>query len=74
MGHANDTDPRRIALGFAAITSDTGAQHKALAAKLGSQDRITDSDYCFAYKDRAAFDADAYTRGLRAQAAPDARQ
>jgi glycine/D-amino acid oxidase-like deaminating enzyme len=68
MAHANDTDTRRIAAGLTPIVADTVEQHKALVQGTSAQDWITDSDYNFAYADRAAFHADSYTWGLRAQA------
>lgn len=68
LGHANDADTRRIAKGLAHITADTIEQHKALATGTPAEKWIADSDYLFAYKDRAAFDADAYTWALRADA------
>jgi len=73
LGNANDTDTRRIAQGLIPIVSDSVEQHKSLCTDLGLSDWVTDSDYCFAYKDRAAFDADGYVWGLRRDAgfAPD---
>jgi D-amino-acid dehydrogenase len=68
MANANDTDTRRIAGGLIPIVSDTVEQHKSLCGELGLGDWVTDSDYCFAYRDRAAFDAERYTWALRAEA------
>ena len=68
MSNANDTDTRHIAKGLIPIVSDTVEQHKSLCDELGLGDWITDSDYCFAYRDRTAFDAERYTWGLRADA------
>jgi glycine/D-amino acid oxidase-like deaminating enzyme len=68
LGHANDADTRRIAHGLTHITADTIEQHKALAAGTPAEKWIADSNYQFAYKDRAAFDADAYSWSLRAEA------
>ena len=68
MGHANDADTRRISKGLIPIVSDTVEQHKSLCAELGLADWIADSDYCFAYRSRAAFDAEHYTWELRAEA------
>lgn len=67
MGHANDTDTRRIAAGLGPIVADSVEQHKSLAAELGLADWVSDSDYVFAYRKRADFDAEAYTWALRAQ-------
>ena len=68
LSHANDTETRRIARGLTPIVSDTVEQHRALTTPLGLGDWITDSDYVFAYRDRAAFDADRYTWDLRREA------
>ena len=65
---ANDADTKRISAGLAPIVSDCVDQHKSLTADLGLSDWVTDSDYVFAYRNRAAFDAEAYTWALRAQA------
>ncbi|AXI49043.1 FAD-dependent oxidoreductase [Sulfitobacter sp. SK012] len=68
LKHANDTDTRRIARGLTPIVSDTVSQHKSLCADLGLEDWVQDSDYCFAYTDRRAFDLDHYTWARRAEA------
>ncbi len=68
LSHANDADTRRISSGLSEIVGDSVAQHKALCAELGLEDWVCDSDYCFAYQDRAAFDADSYVWRLRAEA------
>jgi glycine/D-amino acid oxidase-like deaminating enzyme len=68
MGYANDADTRRISAALAPIVSDSVEQHKSLTADLGLSDWVTDSDYVFAYRQRADFDAEAYTWALRAQA------
>ena len=44
------------------------AQHKSLVADTGAQDWVNDCDYSFAYANRAAFEGDAYTWGLRHEA------
>ncbi len=68
LSHANDADTRRIAKGLAAITGDSVAQHEALAGGTKAAAWLAPSDYAFAYKDRAAFAADAYAFALRAEA------
>lgn len=68
MAHANDADTRRIAHGLTQIVSDTVDQHKSLCSDLGLSDWVTESDYCFAYRNRAAFEAESYAWGLRAEA------
>lgn len=68
MSHANDSDTRRIARGLAPIVSDSVEQHKSLCDDIGLGDWVTESDYCFAYQNRAAFDAESYTWSLRKEA------
>ena len=68
LGAANDADTRRIAQGLTPITSDAVEQHKALADDLGLGDWVNDSDYCFAYANRTAFEAESYTWSLRRDA------
>lgn len=68
LSHANDRDTRRIARGLAPIVSDSVEQHKALSRGTKAAAWITESDYCFAYSGRTAFDADAYGWALRQEA------
>jgi len=65
LSHANDADTRRISAGLTTIVSDSVEQHKSLVSETACAHWVTDSDYSFAYADRAAFDADAYTWALR---------
>lgn len=68
LSHANDADTRRIADGLTPIVGDAIEQHKALVEGTEAASWVTDCDYQFAYADRAAFEADSYTWGLRAKA------
>ncbi|MGY6632572.1 MAG: NAD(P)/FAD-dependent oxidoreductase [Alkalilacustris sp.] len=68
LAHANDTDTRRIARGLAPLVATSVAEHRALAAGTPAEALLADSDYAFAYADRAAFEADAYAWALRAEA------
>ncbi|MEJ6392101.1 FAD-dependent oxidoreductase [Gymnodinialimonas sp. 2305UL16-5] len=68
LRHANDADTRRIARDLTPIVEDGADQHHALADGTRGADWVVDSDYTFAYANRAAFDADAYTWSLRAAA------
>ncbi|WP_300033404.1 FAD-dependent oxidoreductase [uncultured Roseobacter sp.] len=68
LSNANDTDTRRIARDLAPVVTDSVSQHKSLVAGTGLEHWVTESDYCFAYRDRAAFDGDAYTWALRRDA------
>ena len=68
LGHANDSDTRRIAAGLSPIVGDTVEQHHALADGTDAAQWVVDSDYVFAYADRAAFEADRYVWALRKEA------
>lgn len=68
LSNANDADTRRIASGLGQIVGDSVQQHKSLTADTGLEDWVTESDYSFAYKDRASYEADAYVWGLRREA------
>ncbi|MEL7091336.1 MAG: FAD-dependent oxidoreductase [Pseudomonadota bacterium] len=68
LGHANDSDTQRIAKGLATIVEDSVDQHKALAGGTDAEAWVHDSDYSFAYANRAAFEGDAYTWALRRDA------
>lgn len=68
MAHANDPDTRRIAKGLTPIVSDSVEQHQSLTSGIGLEHWVTQSDYCFAYRSRAEFDAEAYVWDLRREA------
>lgn len=68
LSHANDSDTRRIAKGLTEIVGDSVEQHVALVRDTEAANWVTHSEYSFAYKDRAAFEADAYTWSLRKDA------
>lgn len=68
LSHANDKDTRRIATALTPIVGDSVDQHKALTDGTGLEHWITDSEYHFAYANRAAYQADAYTWNLRREA------
>jgi len=68
LSHANATDTKRISRGLSLIVGDAVDQHKALAKGTPAEEWIRDADYCFAYADRAAFEADAFTFALRRDA------
>ncbi len=65
LAQANDADTRRIARDLAPIVADSVEQHKSLCVDLGLGHWVTDSDYCFAYRSRADFEAEAYVWELR---------
>ncbi|WP_439124637.1 NAD(P)/FAD-dependent oxidoreductase [Marivita sp.] len=68
LSNANDADTRRIANGLTTIVADSIDQHKALVSQTDAEAWVVESDYSFAYANRAAFEADAYTWGLRRDA------
>lgn len=68
LSNANDKDTRRIAKGIEVVVGDSVDQHKALVADTDAADWVTESDYSFGYKDRAAYEADSYTWALRREA------
>ncbi|MFK7879943.1 NAD(P)/FAD-dependent oxidoreductase [Roseobacter sp.] len=68
LGHASDAETRRIAQGLTPIVADTVEQHKALTHGTGTEHWVTDSDYHFAYANRAAFEAERYVWSLRQDA------
>lgn len=59
MGHANAADTRRIAQALAPLTSDSLADHQAMAAGTPAERWITPCDYLYIYNDRAHFEGDA---------------
>lgn len=68
MSNANYKDTRRIVRGLATVVGDSLEQHQALTANTRAAKWVQESDYSFAYPDRAAFDADAYIWELRREA------
>jgi len=68
LSHANVADTKRIARGLTPIVGDSVEQHKALAKGTSAEGWITDSDYCFAFQNRAVFESDAFTWALRREA------
>ena len=67
LSYANDADTRRISEHIAFITGDSVEQHQDLAGNTHADQWLTPSDYQFAYRTRAAFEADAYVWSLRKQ-------
>jgi len=68
LSHANDKDTRRIATALTPILGDTVEQHQALARGTRAEKWVVESDVGYAYADRAGFDDDAYSWGLRREA------
>lgn len=68
LSNANDADTRRISSGLTTIVADSVEQHHALAAGTSAEEWVQNADYSFAYSNRSAFEADAYTWSLRRDA------
>ncbi|MCR9136030.1 MAG: FAD-binding oxidoreductase [Alphaproteobacteria bacterium] len=68
LSHANDSDTRRIAEALTPIVSDSVEQHVSLCGDGSAARFVNQSDYSFAYADRAAFEADNYVWSLREKA------
>jgi D-amino-acid dehydrogenase len=65
LSNANDADTRRIAAETAKLTFDSVQQHAALAKGTAASGFLVNSDYCFSYRDKADFDKDSFSWGLR---------
>ncbi|WP_278921259.1 MULTISPECIES: NAD(P)/FAD-dependent oxidoreductase [Pseudophaeobacter] len=68
LSYANDRDTRRIAKSLTHIVGDSVEQHQALTHGTPAAKWIRESEYNFAYQDRAAFEADSYVWDLRREA------
>lgn len=68
LAHANEDDTRRISQSLALVVGDSLEQHQALSVGTAAEKWVRPSDYSFAYADRAAFEADAFTWQLRHEA------
>jgi glycine/D-amino acid oxidase-like deaminating enzyme len=65
LSFANDKDTRRIAERLNYIVGDSVEQHHELAGNTKADEWLIPSEYQFAYRSRAEFDADAYGWNLR---------
>lgn len=65
LRHANAEDARRIAAALAPIVGDSLAEHRALSEGTPAAAYVVPSDYVFVYRDRAAFEGDAFGWGVR---------
>ena len=65
LRHANQEDTRRIARALVPIIGDSLADHQALAAGTGAEQFVVPCDYVILYKDRTAFDQDAFSWSIR---------
>lgn len=65
LRNANAKDTARISSAIASVVSDSLQEHQSLAEGTGAERWIVPSDYLYLYKDRAAFDSDAFGWDLR---------
>ena len=68
LKHCSPEHTRRISQGLALLLAGSLEEHQSLARGSGAAAYIRPSDYVFAYRDRAAFQADAFAWGLRRDA------
>ena len=67
LKNANADDTHRIADAIAGVVGDSLAEHQALAEGTGAEKWIVPSDYLYVYRNRAAFEADAFGWNIRAR-------
>lgn len=65
MARANDRDARATARALTPLIGDSLADHQALAAGTGAERFIHPCDFTYVYRDRAEFDASAYSYDLK---------
>lgn len=68
LSNANDRDTRRIAGALVGLIGDSVDQHIAMAKGTRGERFIVESDYGFAYANRAEFEADGYSWGIKREA------
>ncbi|MDX1402137.1 MAG: FAD-binding oxidoreductase, partial [Kiloniellales bacterium] len=65
LRQASDKKCRAIAASLAGLLGDAVEQHQALASGTPAEQWLVPSDYLWAYKNRDAYEADAYAWGIR---------
>ena len=65
LAHCNADDVNRVGEALTFLLQDSVEQHQSLAAGTGAEKWLKPSDYLFAYKDKAAFDADNFVWSQR---------
>lgn len=68
LSHANDRDTRRISEALVGLIGDSVDQHLAMAKGTRAERFLVESDYGFAYANRAAFEKDGYSWALKREA------
>ena len=66
MAHARPAAVERIADALSLLLHDTVDQHRALSEGTGAERYVDEGDYVFGYRDRTAFEADAFAWNHRA--------
>ena len=67
LSKGREAEVRRIAEGLSHLLLDSPDQHRRIAEGTPAQRFIKDCEYLYLYKDRAAYEADAFGWGLRAE-------
>lgn len=67
LKNANAEDTHRIANAIAGVVGDSLSEHQALAKGTGAEKWIVPTDYLYVYKNRAAFEGDAFAWNIRAR-------
>ena len=65
IARANDRDARATARALTSLIGDSLADHRALVAGTAAERYLHECDFTYVYKDRKAFQADAYTYALK---------
>jgi D-amino-acid dehydrogenase len=65
VARANDRDARSTARALTALIGDSLSDHRALAQGTRAERYLHECDFTYVYRDRAAFQADAYTYALK---------
>jgi D-amino-acid dehydrogenase len=68
LRHCDAAQVRRISRALAGLIGDSLADHQALSAGTPAARYVVESDYLYLYRDRRAFEADAFAWGLRRDA------
>lgn len=68
LGRARERHVQETATALADLLLDAAEQHRALARGTAAERYIEDSEYLFGYRDKAAFDADAYGWAIKKKA------
>jgi len=65
LKNANAEDTKRISSAIAGVVGDSLEEHRALATGTQAEKYLVPSDYLYIYRDRAAFEGDAFAWSIR---------